>query len=324
MATTNGNGHYDELMRQIKVVKDRVRGVVHGKCNGMYLHGRSGTSKTYTVCTTLETLAVSYAYSNGHLTPIGLFDLISENRDRVIVLDDVSSLFNQPIALQLLLAALGNRHDGTGVRYVRYKTARGDEIVDFTGGIICISNLALQGHHAEILRALNDRVYVISYEPSDEQILALLEHLASQGIDGIPPQECQMVCNFLVTQCRELSIKPSVRLFVDKAMKDYQLHQMGHTETHWQDLVLSNLKQQLIELRHPTNDLSRTEQTEAERRIALSIYLSFQTKDERIEQWRARTGKSQPAFYRRIKELKELGRLPRTDHQRKKPTDDPA
>ena len=125
---------YASLMRQVKIVKDRVRGVVHRKCNGVYLYGRPGTSKTHTVCTTLDNLAVNYAYSNGHLTPIGLFDLIMENRDRVIVIDDVSAIFNQPIALQLLLAALGNRHDDTGVRYVRYKTARGDEVVAFRGG----------------------------------------------------------------------------------------------------------------------------------------------------------------------------------------------
>lgn len=302
--------HYEELMRQIKVVKDRVRGVVHGTYNGMYLFGRPGTSKTYTVCSTLDTLGVTYAYSNGHLTPIGLFDLISENRDRVIVLDDVSALFNQPIALQLLMAALGNRHDGMGIRYVRYKTAKGDEIVDFTGGIICISNLALSGHHNEILKALNDRMYVISYEPSDEQIMALLEQIASQGIGGVPPDKCLMVCNFLVNECKSRDIKPSVRLFVDKAMKDFELHEQNHTETHWKDLITSNLEQQLVELQHPTNDLSRAEQVEAERRIALNIYMTFESKDERIKHWKERTGKSQPAFYRRIKELREGGQLP--------------
>lgn len=80
------NHEYNKLMSQIKVVKDRVRGVVNGTYNGMYLYGRAGTSKTHTVCSTFDTVAVNYAYSNGHLSPIGLFDLISENRDRVIVL----------------------------------------------------------------------------------------------------------------------------------------------------------------------------------------------------------------------------------------------
>ena len=145
--------YYDDLMRQTKVVKDRIRGVVHGQHNGMYLHGRPGTSKTYIVRTTLDTLGANYAYSNGHLTPIGLFDLLVENRDRVIVMDDVTSLFNQPIALQLLLAALGNPHDGSKARQVRYKTAKGDVVVPFSGGVVGISNLPLAGHHSEVLGA---------------------------------------------------------------------------------------------------------------------------------------------------------------------------
>ena len=303
------NKDYEELERQQKIVKDRIRGVVKRAYSGVYLHGRAGISKTFTVCSTLDTLGVNYAYSNGHLTPIGLFDLISENRDRIIVLDDVSAIFNQPIALQILLAALGSRHDGSGVRYVRHKTANGDVIVGFTGGIICISNLPLDGHHDEVLKALSDRVYIIRYEPTDEQVIALLEVLASQGVGAVSPDKCQTVCHFLINECKKRDIRPTVRLFVDKAIKDFQLHEMGASETHWKDLIVSNLEQQLIELQHPTNDLSRKEKSEAERRIALDIWLQFETRADRTEQWMIRTGKSEPAFYRRIAELKKEGRL---------------
>jgi hypothetical protein len=301
--------YYDDLMTQIKVVKDRIRGVFHGQHNGLYLHGRPGTSKTYVVRTTLEMLGANYAYSNGHLTPIGFFDLLADNRDRVIVLDDVSSLFNQPIALQLLLAALGNPHDGTKARYVRYKTARGDTVVPFTGGVIGVSNLPLAGHHSEVLAALRDRINVINYEPSDEHIIALIHHIASDGVGPLPPEKCRMVAVFLLQECKLREIRPSVRLFVDKAIKDYALYEAGKTETHWRDLIVSTLEHQLIELQHPQRDLSRAEQVEAERRIALDIHLSFETREERIEQWEVRTGKSQATFYRRVKELNVEGRL---------------
>lgn len=304
------NEHYVELTTQIKVIKDRVRGVVHGQANGVYLHGRPGTSKTYMVRSTLDTLAVNYSYSNGHLTPIGLFDLIAENQERIIVLDDVSAIFNQPIALQLLLAALGNPHDGSRVRTVKYKTAKETRTVPFSGGLICISNLPLDGHHHDVLAALRDRAFVINYEPSDDQIIALINKLAEKGVGGVPPEKAQKVATFLIDQCKLRQIRPSVRLFVDKALKDYQLHEAGRSETHWRDLVISNLEQQVVELQHPTNDLSRAEAVEAERRIVLDIYLSFETRADRIQQWERRTGKSQPAFYRRLKELKDGGRLP--------------
>jgi len=300
---------YEDLMTQTKVVKDRIRGVFHGQHNGMYLHGRPGTSKTFIVRTTLDMLGANYAYSNGHLTPMGFFDLLAENRDRVVVLDDVTSLFNQPIALQLWLAALGNPHDGTKARYVRYKTAKGDVAVPFTGGVIGVSNLPLAGHHPEVLAALRDRINVINYEPSDEHIIALIHKIASDGVGELPPEKCRMVAVFLLQECKLRETRPSVRLFADEAIKDYALYEAGKTETHWRDLVVSTLEHQLIELQHPQRDLSRAEQVEAERRIALDIQLSFETREERIEQWEGRTGKSQATFYRRVKELNSTGQL---------------
>lgn len=309
--------HYEELMKKIKVVKDRVRGVVHGQSNGLYLHGRPGTSKTFVVRSTLDTLAVNYTHHSGHLTPIGLFDLLEENRDRIVVLDDVSAIFNAPIALQILLAALGNPHDGSKARYVRYKTAKETRTVPFTGGVVCISNLSLDGHHDKVLGALKDRVFVIHYEPSDDQIIALIHKIAQDGVDGVPPLKARMVATFLIEECRlreSQGVRPSVRLFRDKALKDYKLFEAGNCETDWRDLIRSNLEEQLVELKHPTTDLSRAEEVEAERRIALDIQLSFGSKAERIEQWKARTGKAQASFYRRTAELKKAGRLSDADY----------
>jgi len=304
------NGQYESLMRKLTVVKDRVRGVVHGLYNGLYLYGRAGTSKTHTVCTTLETLAVNYTLTNGHLTEIGLFDLIAENRSRIIVMDDVSAIFNKPIALQLLLAALGTPHDGSRTRQVKYKTARETVTVPFTGGLICISNLALDGHHHEILAALRDRAFVLQYEPTDEEIIALIHKLAQDGHGGVPPAKAKSVAVHVIDECKKREVRPSVRLFVDKALKDYQLWEAKKCETHWRDLVVSNIEQQLVELQHDTIDLSRAEQIDAERRIALDISLGFTSRPERIVEWKERTGKSPAAFYRRLKELKDAGLLP--------------
>jgi len=303
-ATTSA---YDELMRQTKIIKDRVRGVVNKQSTGFYLYGAAGVSKTYSVCTTLRDLGVNFEYSNGHLAPIGLFDLISENRDRVIVLDDVSSIFKDEKAKQILLAALGNSPDDTGVRWVRHKTARSDRRVDFTGGIIAISNLSLDDHKDEVIKAVADRVFTLKFDPTQDQLIALCEHIAKNGVDGRTPKECLEVLRYLVSECEKRDVRLSVRLFVDKAMKDYGLWKAEKSESHWKDLIVSNLEQQLVELQHPTHDLSRAEQMESERRIAADIYFNFDDRQSRIEEWKERTRKSQQAFYRRLKEAKRDG-----------------
>jgi hypothetical protein len=308
--------HYEELLRQLSVIRDRVRGVIFRETCGLYLFGRPGTSKTHTVRETLENLVVPHDYHQGHITPIGLFDLIATNRDRLIVLDDAISIFHQPIGLQILLAALSSSHDGARVRMVRYKTAREDLTVRFSGGLIVISNVALDGHHPEILAAIRDRVNMINYEPSDEQIEALIRRIADQGHRGIAPMNCLKVAVFLLEECRRREIRPSVRLFVNKALSDFALWESRRTETHWRDLVVSELEQQLVEIQHPQRDLRRAEQMEAERRIVLDLVMSCESREERIEQWRRITAsrfgqaKSQAAFYRRLVEVKEAGKLP--------------
>jgi hypothetical protein len=306
---------YEALMRTMKVVKDRVRGVVHRQTNGVYLYGRAGTSKSFTVRSTLDTLAVQYAWTSGHLTPIGLFDLFRENHERVIVCDDVSAIFKEPIALQLMLAGLGSRQNGSNKRLIRYKRNNSDEVVEFAGGLICISNLPLDGHDNAVLAALNDRVFVLNFDPPDEQIIALIMKLAEDGIRGVAPAECQMVAAFLLAECAARNIRPSVRLFVDKAISDYILFAAGQSETHWKDLILSNLEQQVIELQHPTKDLTRAERIQAERQIARQILLSCKSRSERIEAWEARTQKSESAFYRRRDELIKAGEYSKELHE---------
>jgi hypothetical protein len=173
-----------------------------------------------------------------------------------------------------------------------------------------ISNLRLDGHHRETLAALQDRVQVFNYEPSDEQMLALINHIAREGVAGIPHDECLRVANFLEEECRLREIRPSVRLFVDKALRDYCQWKAEQSETDWRDLVVSSLEQQLVDIQHPQRDLTRAEQIGAERRIALDIRQSYSTRTERLEQWRIVTAerfgqaKSPAAFYRRLAEGK--------------------
>jgi SpoVK/Ycf46/Vps4 family AAA+-type ATPase len=301
---------YDELMTQNKFVTDLVRGVVSGLYNGVYLYGRPGTSKTYLVKTMLKSLLDNnFQYIEGYLTPRALFDLIRAHPEGVIVLDDVSEIFRHRAANEILLAALGTGPHGSKVRSVRYMTARGSEEVEFRGGIICISNRSLDRSRDAVRDALNSRVHVHRYEPTDEQIKALIAKLGVAGVRGVPPDASLMVARYLLAQCDARGKRPSVRLFLDKALRDYQLYAEGKSELDWRDLVVAHLEEQPVPLQHPTTDLSRADEIEADRRIALAIYFENPKLSDRIAAWKNQTGKSQAAFYRRIGELKQDGRI---------------
>ena len=292
------------LQQRLAVVRDRVRGVARGHYTGFYLFGRPGTSKTHTVRMTLDELGIPYEYHSGHLTPMGLFDLLAQHHDRVIVLDDVSEILANRTALQILLAALGNQPDATGVRLVKYRRQNRDETVRFTGGIIIISNLEL--HAAPLLEALKSRVHYLRHDPTDEQVAALMHEIASQGRakPKLSPTECLEVAEFLIAESQRLSCRLDIRLLVDKAFPDFAQYRNHNTETHWKDLVLATLEEQVLAMKYTRGTSATREKVkEEEHQIVRDILATCSTKADRIAAWQEQTQKSERAFYRRLKEI---------------------
>ena len=67
-----------EVRKRQGIFRDYVRAVAKGYANGLYLHGPPGTAKTHTVREVLEEeIREIYVYQRGHLTPMGLFELIA-------------------------------------------------------------------------------------------------------------------------------------------------------------------------------------------------------------------------------------------------------
>jgi hypothetical protein len=300
-----------QLERRLSVVRDRVRGVAWRHHSGFYLFGRPGTSKTFTVQKTLAETRVGSHYVLGHLTPLGLFDLLAEHHNRIVVLDDVSHLLTQVASLQILLAALGNQGDA-GARMICYKRQGRERKISFTGGLICISNLDL--HQGGLIQALKIRMHYLRHDPTDDQIAALMRHIACRGWQGkearLTPVECLEVAEFLIAESKRLNSRLDIRHLVEKAFPDFLQHRDGDAESHWKDLVTTTLEEAVVELRHSLpNRQGRNEELEAEYRIVRAILAEFQSPTDRLAAWEERTHgqKSSRAFYRRSQELRGRG-----------------
>lgn len=296
----------DDLNSRLTVVRDRVRGVALGHHTGFYLFGRAGTSKTYTVKKTLDEIESKYEYLDGHLTPMGLFDLLATYHDRVIVLDDVSQIFADKKALQILLAALGNQPDDRHTRIVKYRRQGRDQTVRFTGGIIAISNLEL--HSQPLLEALKSRVHYLKYSPTDEQIAALMMEVAKKGWPSddqkLTANECREVATFLIAESQRINTRLDMRMLVDKAFPDFLQYRNGDCEAHWKDLIRTSLEEQMVELTHTKAAASsRQADKEQEHDAIREIMATFSDRLEQLAEWTTRTGKSERAFYRRLKEI---------------------
>jgi hypothetical protein len=296
-----------DLRRRQSVVRDMVRGVARQYSTGLYLFGRPGTAKTHTVKSVLQNeIREPYVYQGGHLTPVGLFELIAEHPDEVIVLDDLVAIFKSDIALQILLSALEHPTGSDRGRMVKYRRKGETARTMFRGGIICITNREL--HDDELLGAFKSRVHTLNYDPSDAQLGALMLDLAERGwpfaMPTVPPEDAREVARYVIAELLRLGLRFDLRLFVDKALPAFQQWRDEETESNWRDLVTASIEEHLVAIRHPEGRGTRAERKEEEHAIVQAILEEHPGRDARIRAWAQRTGKSERAFYRRLAELR--------------------
>jgi len=277
-----------EIECQYRYMRDRLRSVHAGNINGVYLFGPPGISKTHTVVNYMEDNSIPYEHVMGHLTGSGLFDVLEENPDGVIVLDDVSNLFRKDEkGVQLLLAALGSPPDGSRVRKVTYRTARGKRVVEFTGGIVAISNLGLDEHRNGVIQALKDRVTVMNFDPTPEQVEALIHKIATDAPAGVAAEDAVMVAEFLAEECRKEGTRLTIRLFIDKSLPDFRIWKARGTENHWKDLVRANVAGGFVPQRHTVREVSHHDRADADRPTKIETRKEFPTAQERFRAWKA-------------------------------------
>jgi hypothetical protein len=299
-----------ELHKRQTIVRDYVRGVAGQYGTGLYLFGRPGTAKTYTVRAVLEeVIREPYTYQRGALTPMGLFELIASHADDVIVLDDVGAVLKNDVALQILLSALEHPTSRDRSRVVKYRRQGREERAVFRGGIVCISNREL--HDDDLLGAFKSRVHVLNYDPADEQLGALMLGIADRGWpvgSGNPeiyPETARMVAHYLIGEMLRLGCPFDLRLLVNKALPDYQQWKDGEAESDWRDLITASIEEHLVAVRHSDESpLSREARKDEERSILQEIIRDNPSRVDRVRAWILRTGKSERAFYRRLAEIR--------------------
>jgi hypothetical protein len=202
------------LDKKLHLVRDHVTAVAKGYKKGFYLYGTGGVGKSFTVLRHLESSDVPYQLYNSRMTAKGLFQTLHNAPDAIHVLEDMERLTKDPDAQGVLRSALWAQpgHD----RVVTWTTATGGRVrFVFRGGLILISNRPL----ADLpeLRALATRIEVHRLEISDSELTALMRDLAGQGYRMqdklvIGPEECMLVTEYLLKECRAVGCPLDLRL----------------------------------------------------------------------------------------------------------------
>ena len=119
----------------------------------------------------------------------------------------------------------------------------------------------------------------------------------------IAPEESRTVAHFLIGEMLRLGCRFDLRLFVNKALPDYQQWKDDETESDWRDLVTATIEEHLVTIRHLDERPSRADRKQGEHALVREILREHETRDARVRVWIERTGKSERAFYRRLAEM---------------------
>lgn len=159
--------------------------------------GEGGLGKTHTVVNSLKNVGLkditemvadaddgtviqrnkNFVVIKGFSTAKGLFKLLYENKDSIVVFDDCDSILKDPDALNLLKGAL----DSYDKRFISWNTNSIDDNLprtfQFTGGVIFISNLTQD----KISQALRSRSMCIDLSMTTDQKIDRMEHILKEA-----------------------------------------------------------------------------------------------------------------------------------------------
>lgn len=282
---------------KLQLIRDRVASVAHGYHTGCYLVGRPGTSKTFTVRQELDRLEEPNLYRNARMTPWGLFCVLADHPEHIIVIDDITTLFKSDQAMQVFLAALDGKPGES--RIVTYRSKDKDEQFWFSGSVIAISNVPLRSD--PLARALGSRVVMLEHEPSDDEISAFIRRLACRGYEDLSPDECLEVAEFIIEETRANDQRLDLR-HLNKAWQDYRQAKHGKAKTSWRDLVRTSLKKLAVESIIP---MSKKEDIELQRQLVKELMEKYPNdRSQQLAEW----PHSKSLFYERRKEV--VARVP--------------
>lgn len=297
VTATPEHDHLNSFHDKIQIIHDRVSSVAEGYHTAVYIVGRAGTSKTYSVEEHLKSLEKPWVRRNARISPLGLFDLFGDYPEHTIVLDDIPSLFSDRQALQILLPALdGKPHHP---RTITYKTRTHDERVQFVGGVIAVSNLELRND--PLANALASRVITVEHEPTDDEIWAFMQHLASRGFKELTPNECTEVAEFVRKETQDMDRRLDLR-YLTKAWNDRRQWRDGKAKTHWTKLVQTSLRKPIIEVPEITAKKEEIQRQIEDVRIAMERFPD--DTDRQMDE----TGLKKSTFYERRKAARQMAK----------------
>lgn len=228
-----------DINQRFHFLENMVRMVINKTSISMIITGEGGLGKTWTVMRQIENKRLSenndYVQIKGYSTARGLYRCLFENNGKIIIFDDIDSILDEKVALNILKSAL----DSYDTRMIHWMSQSFDESIpsyfEFTGRIIFISNK----DQSEIDQALLSRSMSIDLTMSVfdkiERMKKILPNIKTTVSMDIK-QECLDLVNEHKEQCHDLNMRTLLKVIdmrIDpenqKDWKDMAIYAMVNT-----------------------------------------------------------------------------------------------
>lgn len=215
------------ILERFGFVEKIVRMVANGIQPSMVITGEGGLGKTFIVLKTLEETGLTdvtlleeeYVVSaadcfkvvKGFSTAKGLFRTLYENRQGVVVFDDCDSVLKDPVAINLLKAAL----DSYSKRIITWNSESRDESLprsfEFEGRVVFISNLPSY----KLDQAIRSRSMCVDLSMTIEQKIERMGQIM-QDPDFLPdlPASYKQDALDMIFECRNKAKEISLRTLI--------------------------------------------------------------------------------------------------------------
>jgi len=223
------------LERRQELLAHHVRLLARGLSVGLFVFGsQGGLGKSRTVLRTLAQEGSSVVLINSHITPLSMYACLYHNRSgKVLVLDDVDSIFGSMAHLGLLRSALWG-----SPRIVTYSSSQVDDLpgsVVFESRIVFCANVVPRRNDA--FKAVLSRCDIFELSASQEEVIDLMRRVAFAGYESLTSEECQEVVTFIEQNGDDRAI--SMRLLEPSFRKVIYARSEG---LDWRPLVMTQLR----------------------------------------------------------------------------------
>jgi len=201
-----------ELEKQYFKPKSYIEMVIKNHIKGLILFGEGGLGKSYLTLKTLKdnNLKVydDYAYLKGYMTTLELYHFLYENRNKLIILDDINILDNEN-NLNLLKGCLDDNN-----RWVSYSTTseklKAPNQFLFNGKMILLLNCKPSTNPS--LRAVETRVFNYEVGFDFKTKIKLMHELSKKEYKGLSKEKRFEIVRFIKKNTSEGTINLNFRL----------------------------------------------------------------------------------------------------------------